>query len=656
MEWLSISRTVGRQINLLLWFASKNIDLIIIGTSDGNETTGAVAASNENSGTQASKTINTKQEVIPGMKDYIMYDVAFDSPERDPPPRCYPGTRTDILEQMIDRVADPEGETRLMWLHGPPGIGKSAILQTLVEVLSAESQRLGAALFLSGLTQDINHILPTIANQLANQNPSYKSYLTRSIKVAKFSLDQMSIAVQFWFLFVRPFTRKKGARVSRCVIVIDGLGEHSAVRLEARDGAREAESVIISLISKTVHNNPTLPFVWIISSRSDELLPDKFSPNHKICCEFALDTCSRTVDHDIETFLRGEIQMIRRKSTHPIIEEQWPDVTKIQQMAKASLGSFFAARVFVHTVGKPYADYLIRKIDCWLAAISRSSLQQALPDVIYAAILACIPQEALPTARKVLGLILADDHIWKEYGLPFSKACKFLHLSWEHVKVVFYAIHPLICYSQIQGMQSTRPRYYYYDGFMKFIMDPSQSTGLSMTVQEVQDVAAMLCLHSTLQGLMIPEQLQPILEDLDFDRVVRILFAPDRGIFNLSLLYVLGGSANGVAELSCRGIVTIVPYSSLGICDIRNTHVVTWKHYGCIVDLGSPAPEGLTLKDFFHKSQSDLSYDDLGQFLDKLNNANFVVWGRKKRCAVNQASDPISSSFVASFTLCLVGF
>ncbi|KAJ3571206.1 hypothetical protein NP233_g3903 [Leucocoprinus birnbaumii] len=693
-EWLSITQTVGRQINLLLWLTSKNIDLIIIGKSDGGETTGVVVASNESSGIQASKTINTKQEasksLLLGMWNHIMHGVAFDSPERDPPPRCYPGTRSDILEQMIDRVADPEGETRLMWLHGPPGVGKSAILQTLVEVLSTESQRLVVALFLSIITQRINHIFPTIANQLADHNPSYRSCLAHVLGLAKTpALASMSLEDQLRFLFLEPFIQKKGARVSRCVIVIDGLGERSAARLEARERAREAESVIISLISKFVHNNPALPLVWIISSRSNNLLPEKFSPNHKILCEFALNTCSQMVDHDIETFLRGEIEMIRRKSSHPIIEEQWPDVTKIQQMAKACSGSFLAADLFVRVVGNPYAAHPIRQIDYWLAAISQSSQQQGLPGVTYAEILACIPQEALPAARKILGLILAGNHIWREFALPFRKACELLHLSWEQVKVVFYSIHPFICYSRIQGTQSTRPRFY-HDGFMESMTAHSQPTGLSMTIQEVQDIAAVLCLRSTLQGLMIQtpevpltpqiaqsdritkglkvletilrsigptEQLQPILKDLDFNRVARISFATVQysSILNLSFLYYLPDTSKRVYELICRGIVIIVPYSSLGICDILSTHVVAWNNGRCIVDLGSPAPEGLTLKDFFHKSQSDLSYDDLGQFLDKLNNTKFVVWGGRKRCAVNPKWVPISSSFAVSFTL-LAGF
>ncbi|KAJ3571209.1 hypothetical protein NP233_g3908 [Leucocoprinus birnbaumii] len=484
------------------------------GTSDGGEMAGARPASEEDgTAIQASKTNNAEQEVydrhtvIPGMESYIMHDVAFDSPERDPPPRCCPGTRTDILEAMIDRVADPEGKTRLMWLHGPPGVGKSAIIQTLVEVLSTESQCLGAAVFLLGPTQHSRHIFPTIANQLANRNPSYKSYLTRSMKSEKPSLDQMSLEDLFQFLFVKPFTRKRRVRISRCVIVLDGLSGCFAGQLMPD---LTAASLIADPISESVRQN-SVPLIWIISSRSCNRLHKILLPTGGARCEFVMDTDPGMGHHEIETFLHSEIQKIRQNSSDTAIDEQLPDNTEIQQIAQACWGNFLMAESFLSTSCNPSATHpsirqLVRQTEYIPPIIPQAALRQSLLDLTYARVLARIPQEVLPTARKILGLILVDDYILKSCALDFVQACKLLGLCLEHAVVVLASLHPLVYYSE--GGLIIYPRFYDLS-FMEFITDSYRSPRLSITAREIEDISATIYLRYTLQAFTSHLEVSP---------------------------------------------------------------------------------------------------------------------------------------------------
>ncbi|EEB93282.1 hypothetical protein MPER_08085, partial [Moniliophthora perniciosa FA553] len=53
--------------------------------------------------------------------------------QRFPPPNCHPGTRASILEELSKWIEDDSKATRIFWLYGSAGVGKSAIAQNLAE-------------------------------------------------------------------------------------------------------------------------------------------------------------------------------------------------------------------------------------------------------------------------------------------------------------------------------------------------------------------------------------------------------------------------------------------------------------------------------------------------------------------------------------------
>ncbi|KAG0695396.1 hypothetical protein DFH29DRAFT_858807 [Suillus ampliporus] len=56
----------------------------------------------------------------------------YDSPERHPYPKCLDGTRVDHLNYIYGLLDDRE-KSRLIWLHGTVGVGKSAVAFTVAE-------------------------------------------------------------------------------------------------------------------------------------------------------------------------------------------------------------------------------------------------------------------------------------------------------------------------------------------------------------------------------------------------------------------------------------------------------------------------------------------------------------------------------------------
>ncbi|KAF9442516.1 hypothetical protein P691DRAFT_765151, partial [Macrolepiota fuliginosa MF-IS2] len=47
----------------------------------------------------------------------------FDSSERDPPPKCHPGTRLKIVERTQQFFGNYRDGKRLLWIVGPAGVG-----------------------------------------------------------------------------------------------------------------------------------------------------------------------------------------------------------------------------------------------------------------------------------------------------------------------------------------------------------------------------------------------------------------------------------------------------------------------------------------------------------------------------------------------------
>ncbi|KAF9439586.1 hypothetical protein P691DRAFT_650413, partial [Macrolepiota fuliginosa MF-IS2] len=83
------------------------------------------------------------------LEKHTIRGAEFDSSERDPSPRCHPGTRLRIVERAQEVFANYRNAERLLWIVGPAGVGKSAIMQTLAENASTLSSNtiLGASLF-----------------------------------------------------------------------------------------------------------------------------------------------------------------------------------------------------------------------------------------------------------------------------------------------------------------------------------------------------------------------------------------------------------------------------------------------------------------------------------------------------------------------------
>ena len=113
------------------------------------------------------------------LQQHIAPGAFHNSEERYDPPKCHPRTRRAVLKKIEDWVKDAEKVALILWLYGPAGAGKSAIAQTIAELL-AEAGLLAAAFFFSRNAAGRNDKTPlvaTLAYQLVKSIPEIRAHI-----------------------------------------------------------------------------------------------------------------------------------------------------------------------------------------------------------------------------------------------------------------------------------------------------------------------------------------------------------------------------------------------------------------------------------------------------------------------------------------------
>ncbi|KAF9473520.1 hypothetical protein BDN70DRAFT_964867, partial [Pholiota conissans] len=265
----------------------------------------------------------------------------YNSSARYDPPKCHPNTRVAVLEYLMGWIFgrnDPEA--LILWLYGPAGAGKSAILQTIAEWCAKNNKLLGSFFFgRSDPTRNhIKPLIPTIACQIAITIPELKLYIEGAIEYDPFLLDK-SPATQFQLLISMPLQAivssgnlKPG---SPRLIIIDGLDECEDPKMQ---------SVIIRVIAEAFHSQ-NLPLIFLIASRPEQNIKHTFSsaPLSGLWRSVVLDDTYKPND-DIRLFLTDSFHEI--KTTHPychLIPEAWPSKSDVDTLIWKSSGQFIYA-------------------------------------------------------------------------------------------------------------------------------------------------------------------------------------------------------------------------------------------------------------------------------------------------------------------------
>ncbi|KAJ3563481.1 hypothetical protein NP233_g8919 [Leucocoprinus birnbaumii] len=394
----------------------------------------------------------------------------FDSSLRWPPPRCHPETRRSMRADITAWYTDSRRQDRLLWLTGPPAVGKSAVAQTMAEIL-AEIGLLGATYFFSGLNNldDPTTLIPTLVYQLAAENAHYKRLITEILFEDPRILDK-SLAVQFMSLILNPFRiiAEEGTNQHSLVIVIDGLDECGGI---------SAQLELIELIVKETGSNWNSPLLWMVSGRPEMHLKRFFQ--NLTTRRFPFKQVELLFDDESEAdagrVLDGGIEDIYDQYGLSR-DDLWTESQRLFILKAASnhLGLVASILYFLrdeHNLGDPR-----ERLDACISALRDSGVEAGavgpleLLDQRYRQILSRVPSDTLPTTKRILGLC-----IWyHDHGLSTHDHGRFLNIpldtyyhSLEHLFSVILVPMPTDAISS--------PLRLYHPSFANFLQDPMHS-------------------------------------------------------------------------------------------------------------------------------------------------------------------------------------
>ncbi|KAF9445649.1 hypothetical protein P691DRAFT_795362 [Macrolepiota fuliginosa MF-IS2] len=333
------------------------------------------------------------------LAEHVMVGAEFDS--SDHRPSCHSETRRDISHSIQSWMHNLARKYKILWLHGPAGVGKSAILQTIAETeADSPTSILGATLFFSRQNShdDSRCVFTTVAYRLAVIYPPYRQYVVKLL-----TLDPGL----FKAFIVRPFVEEKVMDGHRdmVLILLDGLDECEG---------EEAQCEIIVLIGKFVLQYPTRPEPQIQDAFSERELQSGYG-------EMKVLVDSDQGCRDVEKYLQDSFANIRKKHRRSIPSslKQWPSESDFSAIVTRSSGLFIFPFTLIRFIGDTaYADPDFR-LKTVLEVIGSTSSPDGghnpfeTLDALYTRILSEIPRDVLPTT---LGLLMIYTTNGRAYG------------------------------------------------------------------------------------------------------------------------------------------------------------------------------------------------------------------------------------------------
>ncbi|KAJ8581034.1 hypothetical protein M405DRAFT_643851 [Rhizopogon salebrosus TDB-379] len=293
----------------------------------------------------------------------------YDSRERQPYPKCLEGTRVDLLNHIYGLLDNPD-KSRLIWLHGTAGVGKSAVAFTIAERMrglkvaeqTTREKRLAGTFFFSRRYTKrctAGFLFATLAYQLASNFPSIRDDVNRAIHDNPAILDpDKSLQDQMEELFLQPLRSLRLRLRDRppLVFVVDALDECTF---------EDEIAYLVPLLGRALRE-PDLPVIHILlTSRSEahirEVIHDESV--HPLVCEIPVQISGQgvtatisldgaDVDNDIYIFMKHSFMKLgSRYSNFP-----QPTKDELEQLASRAGRRFIVASTMMNFIDDEYND------------------------------------------------------------------------------------------------------------------------------------------------------------------------------------------------------------------------------------------------------------------------------------------------------------
>ena len=225
---------------------------------------------------------------------------------------CLPGTRESLIADICNILNDPsEDAPRVCLLTGVAGSGKSAVAHSIARLYDDQG-RLGSSYCFSRsdvASRNPRNLFSTIARDLSDHDPQYKSALWRVVKDNRALRTSQSPTEQAEKLIIGP--RKDLDAIGPLVVVIDAVDE---------SGARASRRPLLrAIVEKIAKNIETTNLRFLITARPEDDILTALSPSPHIVLEQMGDIPPNIVDEDIEKFIYHSLRQFRE------LEYSWPN-------------------------------------------------------------------------------------------------------------------------------------------------------------------------------------------------------------------------------------------------------------------------------------------------------------------------------------------
>ncbi|KAJ7705519.1 hypothetical protein B0H17DRAFT_670121 [Mycena rosella] len=277
----------------------------------------------------------------------IADDALHNSVDRYPQPKCYPETRTEMLDDLCDWASRDDPASRVLWIHGPAGAGKSAIAQSLSQLLE-EKGSLGGSFFFKRDHPSRGHagkLFFTIAYQLGLLLPELKQVVSQCMEDDP-SVIHKSLPIQLQKLIIEPCQQVLPHALT---IVIDGLDECENI---------EVQQEILCSIGNAVHR-AHIALRFLVGSRPEPHIGEAFREPR--LAGYHRPWNIHQSFQDVRRYLQNEFIRIHVKhyETMDKIHMPWPSANIVEDLVAKSSGYF----VYASTVVKFIDDKSFRPTD-----------------------------------------------------------------------------------------------------------------------------------------------------------------------------------------------------------------------------------------------------------------------------------------------------
>ncbi|KAH9479243.1 hypothetical protein JR316_0007831 [Psilocybe cubensis] len=422
-----------------------------------------------------------RDDVVAVLHNHSALAGLLDAEERFDAPKCDPSTRLAIIERLTKWVKSERKSlsSSLLWLHGPAGVGKSALMQQL-GLLMQEKNEHAASFFFSRTSTGRNNgnsLIVTLAYQLAMNFPPIRSHIAKNLKrnPGIFSLTNKK---KLQLLIIDPINKLRGkkkifrhlfsTKTSKPprLIIIDGLDECDN---------KDIQCDILLLIAHAI-NELHLPLRIIIASRPEAHLISSF--NNSIFDKIPYTHINLGADVDAERdvllFLTKEFKELR--STHPLgkhLPNPWPTSAQIDTLVMKSSGGFIYPTTVLKYIKSPYLrpDECL-KVILGLCSIPTSDRPYAQLDDLYSYIFNSAHDAHKESIKLLFSILVIPRTEYDNLGNFATPALldKLLFFPLGHVEQV---LGNFLCLVSLQGAQ--RPIKLLHASLSDFLLDIKRS-------------------------------------------------------------------------------------------------------------------------------------------------------------------------------------